>query len=271
MLEGIQVNMPYRLLRENYMALVLEQRMNLEIGFDCCALDSFGYDDFRKTAEILLDRGIIVTFHAPFFDLRPGSLDRKVRDVTVERLGQVFELVPLFAPRSVVCHPAFDRRYYAAQEEAWLDNSIATFAPFVARAGDLGTTIMLENVYDDRPDELNLLLEGLGFPRRGTAQGNAAGPVGICFDTGHWNAFSATPLEAWMDMLGPAIGEVHLHDNDGSADQHLPPGEGTFPFHDLLRMLALGGHRPILTIEPHSLEDFRKSLENLAAMGLLRS
>ncbi|MDD5476380.1 MAG: sugar phosphate isomerase/epimerase [Syntrophales bacterium] len=270
-LEQVQVNMPFRLLMEKYLPIVLRERMNLEIGFDCFALDAYGLEDFQKTAGILSDAGVKVTFHAPFYDLRPGAIDGKIREVTFNRIAEVFRVVPLFKPLSVVCHAAFDRRYYVSHEDEWLENSIKTWTPFVRMARDLGTTLMLENVYEDCPDELKLLMEHLVSVSRKESGGAEAEPsVGLCFDTGHWNAFSGTPLDVWMEGLGPFIGQVHLHDNDGSGDEHLPVGEGTFPFYDFFDILNRRERKPIVTIEPHTPEALRKSLANIAAMDLLR-
>lgn len=263
-LEQVQVNMPYRLLMEQYFPVVLRETIHLELGFDCFALDGYSHEHFRETAKTLLGAGLKLTFHAPFYDLRPGALDEKIRRVTVARLEQVLDLVPFFRPRSVVCHAAFDRRYYVSNEEAWLENSIHTWTPLVRRAREMGTSLMLENVYEDGPDELKFLLDELG-----AGAGDDPASVGFCFDTGHWNAFSLSSLESWMDALGPFIGQVHLHDNDGSGDQHLPVGEGAFPFHHFMGLLKGTGRTPIVTIEPHTPEDLRKSLENIAAMKLL--
>ncbi|MCK9229665.1 MAG: sugar phosphate isomerase/epimerase [Syntrophales bacterium] len=263
-LERVQVNMPYRFLIERYFPVVLEEGIHLEIGFDCFALDGYSREHFRETAKILQDAGLEITFHAPFYDLRPGALDEKIREVTAARLAQVFDLVPFFNPRSVVCHAAFDRRYYVSNEEAWLENSIRTWTPLVRRAGELGTSLMLENVYEDRPDELKVLLEYLK-----DVTGDGQAPVGLCFDTGHWNAFSLSSLEVWMAALGPCIGQIHLHDNDGSGDQHLPVGEGTFPFQRFMDALKKAGSTPIVTLEPHTREALEKSLEKIDAMNLL--
>jgi len=49
--------------------------------------------------------------------------------------------------------------------------------------------------------------------------------VGVCLDTGHANI--AGTLNSLMDAVSSRIITVHLHDNDGSEDQHLVPGGGT--------------------------------------------
>ena len=48
---------------------------------------------------------------------------------------------------------------------------------------------------------------------------------GICFDTGHAQIDSDAAELA--DILGPRIIATHLHDNDGTTDQHKPPFTGS--------------------------------------------
>lgn len=111
----------------------------------------------------------------------------------------------------------------------------------------IGTQIAIENIFEDEPANLRLLMERM----------NTSG-FGICFDTGHFNLFSKTPLEDWMAALNPFIIELHLHDNDGSRDQHLPMGEGNFDFKKFFRLL--NNNACLHTIEAHSEEHALRSL-----------
>ncbi len=258
-LKKIQVNMPFRMLVDRYLPMVLEKRINPEIGFDCFALDSFRKEDFLKVAGMLRDEGLTITFHAPFYDLRPGAVDRRIREVTVERLNQVFELVPYFKPESIVCHPSFDSRYYVSNDDLWLENSRDTWMRFLAMADGMDTVIVLENVYENNPEILNRLINSL----------NKFDNIRFCFDTGHFNAFSNVPLEEWMESLGTCIGEIHLHDNDGRTDEHAPVGEGNFPFRRFFEFLSENDIRPIITIEPHTEENLWHTLKNIKNMKLL--
>ncbi len=72
-----------------------------------------------------------------------------------------------------------------------------------------------------------------------------------------------------METLGERLCEIHIHDNHGTADEHLPVGEGTFPFGELLAMVRERNLKPILTIESHSEKNLRKMLENIRSMKLL--
>ncbi len=257
-LKRVQVNMPFHLLYEKYLPMVVKERINPEIGFNNFDLDRYQIQDFVRVAEVLRDRGATITFHAPFMDLRPGALDPKIRKASIDRLSQVFDLVPFFQPTNVVCHPSFDERYYVSTEKLWLENSRDTWERFILLAEDLGTVISLENVYERTPEHLGRLLSALEGPN-----------VCFCLDTGHFNVFSDRRLDAWMEELGPHLGQIHLHDNGAAADEHLPVGEGNFPFRDLFRMLRERGVDPIITLEPHTEENLWKTVTNIDEMGLL--
>jgi sugar phosphate isomerase/epimerase len=57
--------------------------------------------------------------------------------------------------------------------------------------------------------------------------------------------------------------ELHLHDNDGSGDAHLPVGQGNIDFPGLFQLLRQKQRRPLLTLEPHSQEHLTESLGGL--------
>ena len=259
-LQKIQVHVPFYLLREKMLPKVLQDGINPEIGFNHRDLDRFQMTDFRETAGRLADSGLSVTFHAPFMDLRPGAIDPRIRQVSLDRLRRVFDMVPWFRPRSVVCHASFDEKYYASAEVQWLENSLGTWRALLDCIRGTGTIIALENVYERTPEPLKRLLKALDSPQ-----------VRFCFDTGHANAFGDAPVGLWIETLGDLLGEIHIHDNRGKTDEHLPVGEGSFPFRELFAMVRERNFKPILTIEPHSEKDLQRMLESLMTMKLLES
>lgn len=190
------------------------------------------------------------TIHAPFMDLSPGAVDSKVREATHERFDAVFDIAGTLKPRAVVFHSGYEKWKYAHRADVWIEGSLMTWRKFLGRASKAGLKIAIENIFEDEPGNLRLLMEELG-----------SGDVGICFDTGHFNLFSKRPLSEWLESLGPYIIECHLHDNDGSFDSHLPIGEGTFDFDELF--LKLKGKACIYTIETHTPERVLRSMERL--------
>jgi sugar phosphate isomerase/epimerase len=256
-LKRVQVHIPFHYLHQKREA-ILKEGINPEIGFSSADLDHFRKEDFSDVGRLLLENGRAVTLHAPFMDLRPGAIDPRIRQVSIDRLNQLFDLVPCFKPKAVVCHPSFDERYYVVSGPMWLENSVDTWRKILSRVVEMDTMITLENVYETEPDYIGLLLDAFESPR-----------LRFCFDTGHYNVFSRADLKEWMDRLGPCLGQLHLHDNDGSMDEHLPAGEGNFPFPILFAFLRDRGISPIITIEPHSEKNLWNMLANLKNMKLL--
>ena len=249
----IQVNVPFPLLREKYLRTFIEECINPEIGLDAVSLESFSFSDFRSTAKELKKHQLTITLHAPFMDLSPGSPDPGVWKLTMNRFKQVLRLVPLFQPRAVVCHAGYEARQYHAMRDAWVERSLMVWSWLGARIRDQGSRLMLENVYEEGPEDMRMLFENLE-PEQ----------VGFCLDTGHQNAFSRSTMSQWLSSLSPYLGELHLHDNDGTGDHHLALGSGTVNFSFLFeRLKARGGSRPLITLEPHREEYLRPSIEAL--------
>ena len=59
--------------------------------------------------------------------------------------------------------------------------------------------------------------------------------LGLCLDTGH--AHVKEGLENAIDNMKDYLVTCHLHDNDGSSDQHLPPGYGSIEWQKLVSKL----------------------------------
>jgi sugar phosphate isomerase/epimerase len=92
--------------------------------------------------------------------------------------------------------------------------------PLVQRCAISGVRLAVENVPATSPEDLNRLFELL--PRIG---GN--GPtVGVCLDVGHANLHAATRNDyiGYLDRLRPEVPiiHLHLHENHGEDDSHLP-------------------------------------------------
>jgi len=250
----IQVHVPYRFLHSPFMGTIITAGINPEVAISHYDLDHSPQHVFCETGATLREAGVRVTLHAPFVDLRPGAIDSRIRDITIERIQAFLDLAVFFQPVSIVCHAAFDERYYLSAKELWLKNSIKTFQSFLP---SVSCPICIENVYEGDPMILRRLIDGINSPM-----------VGFCFDTGHYNIFSRSSLESWIETMGPCLKQLHIHDNWGENDQHLPPGEGSFPFEELGSLLSKKNITPIVTLETHSIEAYERALGKLDALTL---
>ena len=85
--------------------------------------------------------------------------------------------------------------------------------------------------------------------------------TGHCFDIGHWFLFSEVPIDEWLDAMGPYLRHLHLHDNTGKSDAHLPVGEGKIDFPRFFAALAQRSLAPSITLEAHKPRHLRRSSE----------
>ncbi len=127
----------------------------------------------------------------------------------------------------VVTHPSANRAdggMYAAKEAQRLERERwEHFEDFAFRLGEvgvrLGVTFLIENVSYSSPlghgaVELGRRLAEMDHPR-----------LRMCFDSGHAHLTGAAA--ASLRACASVVEYVHLHDNDGSGDDHRMPGDGT--------------------------------------------
>jgi sugar phosphate isomerase/epimerase len=242
------VHVPYDKL-DQYLSFIIEEQLNLEIYFGSQSCDSLQKSDMEELRS-RLEHNPRLSIHAPFMDLSPGAVDLKVREVTTRRFSDVLDYAGILNPEIIVFHSGYEKWKYARRVDLWLEGSIETWKPVKERAADMGVKIAIENIFEDEPDNLVLLMKEM-----------ASEHFGLCFDTGHFNLFSQLPLSDWLRVTRPYIKELHLHDNARYADQHLALGDGDFDFKTLFSELK--GINCVYTIEAHSVESVKLSLERL--------
>ena len=252
-IRSIQVCIPFKLLKEKYLPVVLEKRINPEIGISGDVIDTHSEREFHQMASLLQEEGLAITLHGPVFDLVPGGMDEKILRASRDRLRQAFDLIPLFNPLSIVCHTGYDRKRYIDDQDQWLDTAIETWKKLLQSLKGSETILMFENVYEKTPNMLLKLIEGLGSEQ-----------VGFCFDTGHMNVFSETDMAGWLNAMTPTLKQLHLHDNAGVRDDHLAIGAGAINFARLFSHIEKEQLKPIITLEAHQEQALWGSLETLS-------
>ncbi len=248
---AVHVNVPYPMLLQR-IELATQRRIHPEIYFSSQDLDGFLEREARELAQALLKTELETTVHGPFMDLSPGGVDRRIKQVTLERLSKTIELGAIFRAKTIVFHPGYEKWKFDENVSLWLESSLETWAPLTQEAERQGLVLALENVFEESPESLESLLSAIDSPH-----------LRFCFDTGHHNVFSKVPARNWIEALGDYLCEVHLHDNHRERDEHLPIGEGTFAFDDFFALLSERQLEPILTLEPHEEAHLWRGLEAL--------
>ena len=122
-----------------------------------------------------------------------------------------------------------------------LEHGMTAVEHLRAFARPLGVQILLENLEKNEVAEPQNLLEILTVGH--------FDDIGMCLDLGHAHIGEGIP--ATIDMMGPRIRSVHVHDNAGDKDAHLWPGDGTIAWPETMRALEALAKPPATVLEIH--------------------
>jgi len=207
------------------------------------------------TSEILKGFSAF-SMHGAYYDLFYASRDPLICLVARKRILQSIQAATHHSINHVVFHSSY-RKFFDGFSKLASDNFMKKATEFWLSFEEHipnGMTIYLENVEENNPEILLNLIESIGSPK-----------IRCCFDVGHAHCNSSVPLKNWIDVLDKHIGYVHIHDNMGKSDQHLPLGEG-----NILLVETINDILAISMTIPFVLEcDITKSLEYLMKMGVL--
>ncbi len=143
---------------------------------------------------------------------------------------------------------AYRERFARAAAAFWL--------PFADEVGQHGMTIVLENLWEPDPELHKQVVMHANHPH-----------LKASFDNGHALVISQRPAAEWIEVLGSDLAHCHLHDNDGTYDQHQPIGEGTEDWPALLEALDAHGHNAVVVLESDHLAKNKQSLDALRRLS----
>jgi sugar phosphate isomerase/epimerase len=247
----LHAHLPW-LRRGEFLPRILDLGLAPEIAFKGPELDKQPVSQLAAVARLVAANGRRPTVHAPFFDLSPGAMEPMVRQITLKRLTQALQAAGRLGAHLMVVHPGYDRWRYPNLASAWLDHATSTFSPLIAMAEQHDCRLALENIYEETTETLTALVKRLDSPW-----------FGHCFDIGHWRLFGKESQDAWLKAVAPRLLHLHLHDNHGQNDEHLPVGEGSIDFAPLRQLLPDLAQPLSITLEAHDPEALQRSLANL--------
>jgi len=243
-------------------------RVPPELGLDPLFLDATPAPWHAALAARLEASALPRSVHLPFFDLQPGSADARIRQASIDRLREALLPARAYTPHHLVGHAAYDRFLYGQSFTAWADRAAQSWIEVLAAWPD-HPPLFLENTHETDPATVAGLVAAI---RRRLPKAQAE-RIGVCLDIGHWFSFGGgrrtANLAAWIETLAPYLAHLHLHDNDGTSDAHLGPGQGAVPFDQLFSLLADNGVEPSVTFEPHSDDAYARTLTFVTAHSQL--
>ncbi|WP_243028465.1 TIM barrel protein [Thermus albus] len=210
---------------EEAFRLAAELGLDLEVPYDLHeVLPLPDAKTLRATGEAL---GVGFTLHLPFVEMNPASLIPSVRALAEERLKRALEFGEALGAKVGVLHtgqvPVRHPMALSLAREA-LEKTLSALLPLPFPVALENLALSPEDLLRG-PEELKALLER--FPQ-----------YGFCLDVGHAlvELGPRGPLLYWEE-LGDRLLHLHLHDNHGHRDDHLPVETGMVPWERLVPRL----------------------------------
>ncbi|WP_327051605.1 sugar phosphate isomerase/epimerase family protein [Halomicrococcus gelatinilyticus] len=175
----------------------------------------------QELRELRREYDVSVTLHAPFRDWNLGSFNDASRRASVEQVKRTLDDAAAAGAGAVVVHGgSVPRRYPERVRETARRNAVRSLGECADHAARVGVPLCLENQprsattvrHTTTPDDLAATLDAVD-----------AGPewLRVTLDVGHARV-NGHDWREFADRFGDRVEVVHLHDNDGEADDHDP-------------------------------------------------
>jgi len=214
-----------------------------ESGFDfvdlCLEPDRAAIEqiDPPRVREALDATGLDVLGHLAWY-LPIGSPMPQIRRAAVAAANDYLEVFAAIGMPAVTIHAHWPPGMFTIDEGIALQ--VESLRDLVAAGANDGIRIMYEPIATekDAPQNVARILNEV--------------PELLChLDMGHSNVCGRKPQTAIRE-LADRLYHVHVHDNDGFSDLHLPPGTGTIDWPEVFRAFKEVGYDSTLTLEVFS-------------------
>ncbi len=188
--------------------------------------------------------------HLPTFvhtaDLTPG-----IREASLSEMLNAIDVVAEMGVSKAVLHPSYVAGMGMFVMDTVRRHAFESLEVITARAEQRGILLCLENM----PPDCGLLFEPEEFVEVFTRFSG----LRLTLDIGHAHIESkrGKRILDFVERFGDRLGHVHISDNSGKSDEHLPMGKGKINFSKVIRSLKQAGYADTVTLEIFS-EDRRE-------------
>ena len=194
-----------------------------------------------------------LTVHGPFLDLNPAAFDSRVREITMYRFQQAYHAAQELQAEKIIFHTGFIPKLYYL--EGWSQRVAGFFNEFME--GREGMPVLMENVYDPEPEHVIKVKELVQSP-----------DFNLCLDVGHAHCYSEKSLKTWIEQGGKYVKHLHIHNNDGTWDNHKGVNGGNLPLKDLRLWISQNIKDATATIECSDIGDIAGWYKELKSWNL---
>ena len=227
------------------------------LGLEICEFATadnmdLNYEEYSKIVNDNIKGIDNICFHGPFNELFPSAIDTKVRNLTMERFKQGYELALQYDAKKIIFHSGYYSNMYY---HSWFKEKSIEFWKEFMKSVSGNLIVCIENVFDNDPDVLNDIIDSVNNPN-----------LKLCLDIGHVNTYTDISVVEWIKRCNTRISHFHIHNNDGHIDNHRSINNGTIDIKEVLDTILEYCKDATITIE--SIES-NESIEWLERNGYL--
>ena len=217
----------------------------------------------RKIRQLLEKLELEALVHASFYDVNLSSLNPLMREAAERQLEECIEFARDIGAGIVVFHAGnLPGDYPKTYLKVAVSNFLSSIKKALGKAEETGITLALENKPRSSnhelvwyPEDHLKLLRMVNSPF-----------LKACVDVGHANTLKID-LVRYIQLLAGYTVNIHLHDNRGRKDDHMPIGDGEINFSAVLNALKDVGYAGPVILEVKSVDGLRKSMERLKLLA----
>jgi sugar phosphate isomerase/epimerase len=178
--------------------------------------------------------------HMPWF-LNIIHPYESVRAAIIAECDTIFKMCQELGIEHVTIHP--DYMKLRREQKELVAETIKSMRTLSANAQAHGLTLCLENFEEEyfSVDNIKQILSSVDSLK-------------FTLDIGHayMKVKKTANVLSFISELAPYINHVHMHDNHGFRDEHLPLGVGTIEFPRIIEALKAQGYDRTVTLEVHA-------------------
>ena len=240
------VNSPLRPILDEVKAIAELKFDYLELAMDPPYCDSKNLKkNKREIQERLSQHNLELVCHLPTF-LSTADLTDGIRQASIDETLDSLEVAAEMEPFKVVLHPSYMMGLGTFVPDLARVHAMESLEIIVEKAHALGLCLCLENMFPRtqwliNPEEFVDILAK--FPT-----------ANLLLDVGHAHIDDPKGEKClrFIEMFPGRIGHVHVSDNFGKEDQHLPIGAGIIDFSRVVKALKGIGYDDTITLEVFS-------------------
>jgi sugar phosphate isomerase/epimerase len=225
----------------------MDDIQRMPVGFDGFALDcpfpmpDISTDILRELVAVGQAKGLVYFLHTPARLVRLGDPLLAVRQAALVEMKKLLDFADRVGARLITIHPT--PRVQNDLHDAVEKFQREALQDLCAYGAIHGIRVALENM---QPGDV--FPPGYSDCTELVALAEEISLLTITFDVGHAH-MAGLSLPTVIHRFGRRLGHIHIHDNDGTGDQHLPVGQGTIDWSGLMQAIAQNHYHGFLELE----------------------